>query len=161
MCCRDQQPIVKPAKPAVVDALDFLVQMYNDVHTGDRCNTEAGHWVNEAFIIRLCAVLEAHHVVGGGKSLDRSLPGWKRVDLCRRLRNKFAHATGEIHDQDSRTLDAEIKREFGLGNQESIFEGRFILSKDAVLQPMLLSCRQYACALLALETAKDESVAGG
>jgi hypothetical protein len=79
------------------------------------------------------------------------LPGSRRVDLCRRLRRKIAHATGRINDEDSRRLDREIRQEFRLGNRESLFSGTFILSKDTVLGPMYQACRDYSLALLDAE----------
>ena len=132
-------------------ALDHPAAMYEQLHTLQRCNTRAGHWVNEAFVVRLWAVLEAHDVVDGVKSIDSSLPGSRRVDLCRRLRQKIAHATGRINDEDSRRLDREIRQEFRLGNQESLFSGTFILSKDTVLGPMYQACRDDSLALLDAE----------
>ena len=150
MCCRDKlEP--KPADPQVMLALDHLAAMYEQLHTLQRCSTRAGHWVNEAFVVRLWAVLEAHDVVDGVKSIDGSLPGSRRVDLCRRLRQKIAHATGRINDEDSRRLDREIRQEFRLGNQESLFSGTFILSKDTVLGPMYQACRDDSLALLDAE----------
>gem|GEM_PF-3154262 len=160
MCCRGEVVSPKPVDPSVFEALEYLVSMYNQVHTGDRCNTQAGHWINEAFVVRLVAVLEAHHVVGRGKVINQALSGWRRVDLCRRLRNKFAHATGKIRSSDSRRLDEDVKAEFCLDEQQSIFGGHFILSKDTVLQPMLEACTHYAQALLELEANELDSPAG-
>ncbi|MDP2401890.1 MAG: hypothetical protein Q8M66_07925 [Actinomycetota bacterium] len=140
-------------EPAVVDALDYLITMYRSVHTNDRRNTPAGHWINEAYVIRLCAVLECHHVFDDTKKIDFSLPGADEVDLCRRLRNEFAHATGSIHDGEAVKLDQRVREAFGLGNQTSIFEGKFILSKDTVLGPMTSACLKYCVALMSREAA--------
>lgn len=152
MCCRGKSE-PKPGDPKVLRALDYLVTMYNTIHTADRCNTEAGHWINEAFVIRLWAVLEAHHIVDGVKKIDPTLPGASVVDLCRHLRQRFAHATGRIKGKDARRLDSKLREVFGLGDQSSIFVDRFILSKGDVLRPMHAQCRAYAEALLEKETA--------
>lgn len=140
-------------EPGVVDALDYLVTMYRSVHTDDRRNTSAGHWINEAYVIRLCAVLECHHVFDDTKKIDFTLHGAYEVDLCRRLRNEFAHATGNIHDSDAEKLDQRVREVFGLGNQTSIFDGKFILSKDTVLGPMTSACLRYCVQLMSRETA--------
>jgi len=137
--------------PSVRIALAHLIALYRSVHTNDRRNTPAGHWINEAYVIRLCAVLECHHVFSENKRIDFELEGADRVDLCRRLRNEFAHATGKIHDGDAAKLDKRLREVFGLGDQESVFEGRFILSKDKVLGPMTEGCLCYVESLIERE----------
>lgn len=151
MCCRSiTKAAPKAVDASVLAALDYLVQMYGQLATLDKCNTQAGHWINEAFVVRLWAILEAHHVVDSTKSIDMTMPGAARVDLCRRLRQKIAHATGRVTDL---KLDQRLRDEFGLGDQESIFPDRFILSKDKVLGPMYEACRSYTEGLLEVEGA--------
>lgn len=136
------------ANKGVLEALDHLVTMYKSLHTLATPNSHAGHWINEAFVVRLWAILEAYHVVDSIKAINTSLPGSRKVDLCRRLRQKIAHATGNITDKESKRLDREIRSEFGLGEQKSIFSGKFILSRDTVLIPMWRECKEYCSALL-------------
>jgi len=140
------------ADPRVEESLDYLLDMYQRVHTNDRRNTAAGHWINESFVIRLHAVLNSHGVLGDSKSIDWSLPGAKSVDLCRRLRMKFSHATGDIRGADAVRLDAEMREHYGLGEQASMFDGKFILSKDTVLRPMYSDCLQYCRSLVQQES---------
>ena len=136
----------------VLAALEYLLLVYASIHTNDRRNTAAGHWINEAFVIRLNAVLEAHHVLDESKSIDKSLPGARSVDLCRRLRQKFAHATGAIHDADAEKLDVAMREHYKLGDQASLFDGKFIMSKDTVLRPMYADCVAYSRAVLEKES---------
>lgn len=152
MCWRTTKKMT-PADPAVLSAVDYLARTYNDLHTIELCNTPVGHWVNEAFVVRLWAAMEAHHVVGGPKSINESLPGWEHVAVCRLLRHQIVHATGEITSKKARSLDRRLRMVFGLANEQSMFEGRFILSKETVLEPMRSKCREYCSAVLDWERA--------
>ena len=73
MCHSRPEKRPQRADPAAVPALDQLMGLYKQIHTNDRRSTAAGHWINEAFVVRLWAVLEADHVVDGSKPIDRSL----------------------------------------------------------------------------------------
>jgi hypothetical protein len=141
------------ADPKVLEALAFLENIYWKLHTDSQRNTSTGHWINEAFIVRLYAVLNAHRVIIDKEGFDKSLPHWENVKFCKRLRNEIAHATGRVADKDARKLDKEMRCFFDLGEQESIIKGRFILSKDTVLRPMLEGCRKYCKAILERKTA--------
>lgn len=139
------------ADAEVLPALEHLLGMYNTIHTNERRSTAAGHWINEAFVIRLCAVLEAYHVLSSSKSIDSDLEGAESIDICRRLRHKFAHATGSINDREAKKLDARMRKRYELGEGPSLFSGKFILSKDTVLRPMHADCLAYSKALLQRE----------
>ena len=148
-CPEEAQP--KAVDPAVTGALDYLMEMHKIIHTKDRSRTLPGHWINEAFVVRLCAVPDAHDVVNGLKPIDTSLDGHKEVDICRRLRNVIAHQTGEINSKKSRKTDQMMRQVFGLGDEPSMFPKKFRLDKDRVLRPMWKGCKRYCLALLEKE----------
>lgn len=124
----------------VFDALSYLMKMHRTIHTDERRNTRAGHWINEAFVVRLWAILDAHNFVD---PINHEIPGWEAVDICRRLRHKIAHSTGEVTDKETKKLQERINDYFDLGERESIFEDKFILSKSTVLRPMHSTCTKY------------------
>lgn len=155
MCRSRRHGKVRPARTEVLQALDYLMAMYNAVHTSDRRKTEPGHWINEAFVVRLWAVLEAHHVVDGNKRIDHNLEGWEEVQLCRRLRHAIAHQTGQVKDQDTRILDRRLREHFGVPEDQLTFDGKFTLPKDLILRPMFHACRRYCIALLNKEAGPE------
>lgn len=157
MCQKSREASSPPADPEVFAALEHLVRLYNEVHTASLSNSPEGHWVNEAFVMRLWAVLDAHHIAGGSKRISMTLPGAKEVDVCRRLRNSFGHSTGTIHSSASKCLDRLLRSVFALADQESIFDGRFILSKETVLEPMRKGAHEYCVAVLEKEEASQTS----
>jgi hypothetical protein len=130
-----------------------MMEMYRAIHTNDRRNSPAGHWINEAFIVRLWAILDSHHFV---QPIDRTVEGWEMVDICRRLRHEIAHATGHVRDKEQTKLQAKMQEVFELGDQESIFEDKFILSKDKVLRPMYVACITYCKEILARISAQTD-----
>jgi hypothetical protein len=135
----------------VVAALHHQLALYNAIHTERLRNTALGHWVNEAFVVRLFSVLESHCVVGNDKRIDKSLDGAPWVDLCRRLRHQIAHATAEISDRDTVRLDQKLRELANIPELASLFAGKFVLAKDTVLRPMHRACVSYCSALLAKE----------
>jgi hypothetical protein len=52
------------------------------------------HWINQNFIVRLCATLEAYNVISNEVGIDKCMRGANAVDILRRLRNVFAHSQG-------------------------------------------------------------------
>ena len=150
--CLGTKNMSKKADPNVLDALEHLSKMYATIYTNEMRNTAQGHWINEAFVVRLWAVLEAHHVVDSFKSIDKSLPGAKEVEACRLLRQKIAHSTVNIGSKSSREVDRFVRKVFDLDDQESIFEGKYILSKDTVLRPMAKACSEYSTAIIEKES---------
>jgi len=49
-------------------------------------NLRLGKWINENAIIRLYGIMEYHELL---KEIGNVLPGWKEVNLMRRMRNVF------------------------------------------------------------------------
>jgi hypothetical protein len=144
MCDKKPENYPEP-DPNVFGALKYLMQRHRNIHTDERRNTLNGHWINEAFVVRLWAVLEAHHFV---HKIDKSIEGWEAVDICRRLRNEIAHATGETTSKKAKKLQRKINDYFRIDGQESMFEDKFILSKDTVLRPMHKKCTEYCESIL-------------
>jgi len=139
--------LLQPPDRGVIEALHFLRRIYESIHTESQRNTERGHWISEAFVVRLWAVLEAHRIVGA-RTIVKSLDGADEVRVCRMLRNQIAHSKAEITGAKARHLDRTVRRVFKLGDQKSLFEGKFVLSKDTVLRPMHEACLRYSHALL-------------
>jgi hypothetical protein len=146
MCDADLVKGPKQTDDGVLAALAHLMATYNALHTDQFRNTTLGHWVNEAFVVRLWAVLESHRAVS---PIDHSLDGAAEVDICRRLRHEIGHAKGDVDDREARELERRIRSTFTLDNQQSLFDGKFILSKDKVLRPMFAACQRYCVARLA------------
>jgi hypothetical protein len=146
------------ADPTVIDALAYNRKLYNTIHTRAFQSTTHGHWVNEAFIVRLYAILEAHGVVSSEKKIDPSLPGAADVDICRRLRHEIAHATGHVSGTDAAKLYERVVTHYDVHDDPATFRGQFRLPKDKVLRPMDRAVVDYCTALLAKERASiDEA----
>jgi len=74
--------------------------------------------------------------------IDKSKPGWKELDILRRLRNKFSHTDGKLsmEDQEQIKLVDEIKNHFGL--IESSFD-HYPIPIDEVIEPIFNGCKLY------------------
>ncbi len=53
-----------------------------------------GHWINQNYVVRLCALLESYKIISQNRPIDPQLGGHEEIDILRRLRNKFAHTSG-------------------------------------------------------------------
>ena len=58
-----------------------------------------GRWVNQSFIIRLCALLESYHIIPpkGHGHINKQFDGHEAIDIIRRLRDVFAHTSGRYN----------------------------------------------------------------
>jgi hypothetical protein len=101
-----------------------------------------GHWLNQNFVVRLCALLESRGVISEQTSIKHDLRGAAQLDLVRRLRNKFAHSSGKYDP-----TDAEQKKL--LGKMGKVLEidvstaQDFPLAIDEVLEPLFNGCKAY------------------
>ena len=107
-----------------------------------------GHWMNQNFAIRLCALLEYHGVIptqSQGK-LNKSLPGFQDVNIVRRLRNVLTHTSGRYNtsDAEERRLYETMVTHYRVEGADSATATEFPLSIDAVLVPMARGCQEYA-----------------
>jgi hypothetical protein len=108
---------------------------------------DIGHWTNQNFIVRLCAVLEDGGLLGNGVSIRRDCPGNEEVDLLRRLRNVVAHTDG-VYDPSNathKTLYDRLISHFKLApNEHPETDGKFPIPIDEVLLPLAKRCKAYA-----------------
>ena len=107
-----------------------------------------GHWVNQNFVVRLCAILESYGVIprdGEGK-INQNLEGSIEVDLVRRLRNQFAHSSGRYNskDQKERKLYSRIVDHFNVTEAlDPDIATDYPISIDIVLLPLAEGCKKY------------------
>jgi len=108
----------------------------------DKIN-EIGHWISQNFVVRLCALLESFSVLSNQISIDFSLDGAEHVNILRRLRNCFAHASGGFHPEDDTHRETlELMRDhLGISIENC---STWPLAIDTVLEPLLQGCRRYA-----------------
>lgn len=112
------------------------VEMKNDM-------LRIGHWINQNFIIRLCALIESYQLISNAIKIDFTLDGAEQLNIVRRLRNRFAHSSGRYNPDDSYDLKTMELMEKHLGIS---IEGRtdWPLAIDTVLEKLLKACRLYA-----------------
>lgn len=115
---------------------------------------ETGQWINQNFVVRLCAVLDSHRVTGQQIENRKDLPGYAELRLARKLRNLFAHASGRCDPANSehQKLRSEIIERFGL-SAEDCPEGWFPLPIEGVLSKLAQGCVEYVVALAATRPA--------
>jgi hypothetical protein len=101
---------------------------------------EVGHYLNQNVIFRLYALLESYNLFA--TKIDQSIDGWKELDLVRRLRNHFAHTSGEYDPAGSKQkkLVEELVTHFKLGIKEP---QDIPLSINEVIIPLFNGCKKY------------------
>ena len=107
----------------------------------DRVNG-IGHYINQNFVIRLYALLESYHVISGTIQIDTELVGNEDLDILRRLRNSFGHASGNYNssDKEGKRLRDRVISHYKLSDRE---HNGYPLPIDTVLDPMLNACKDY------------------
>ena len=118
----------------------------------------AGRWVNESFVIRLYALLEANDIIpkeGKGK-IDQRLEGYEAIDILRRLRQQYAHSPGHYDpsDTDKRRLFERIVKTYSLEDLDPDTADVFPVPIDKFLIPMANGCKRYVLALAQRESTK-------
>jgi hypothetical protein len=104
---------------------------------------QIGHWINQNFIIRLCALLESYHVLSNKIKIDSTLAGAEDIDIVRRLRNYFAHSSGRFNFLDKeheKTMDL-IGNKFGISIENRT---EWPLSINTILKPLYEGCITYS-----------------
>lgn len=107
---------------------------------------EIGHWINQNAIIRLCVVLESYHIISNSIKINFNLVGAEHVNIVRRLRNCFAHSSGQYKPYDNehkKTLDL-MKKYLRI---ETNNNKKWPLSIDTVMQPLFEGCVKYVKAM--------------
>ena len=118
---------------------------------------EIGHWINQNYVVRLCALLESYNVISRGRSINTQLDGHNEVDILRRLRNEFAHTSGwyDPTDPEEKRLREKIIEHFSLkADNHPETDGKFPIPIDKVLVPLTEGCKRYVRALLSCESSK-------
>lgn len=119
-------------------------QPLNEAHIAK--NNEIAAWINQNFIIRLYALLDSYSATN---KIDKSVDGWKDVDLVRRLRNVFVHKNGRYDPGNARDrkLAEELKKHLGV--REILNNGNeFGLSIDTGIGPLFKGCKKYVKGLI-------------
>lgn len=100
------------------------------------------YWINQAYVASAYAILDRHQVVGNEVVLNPSLPGFKAVDLLRRVRMRVTHSNGgfDPEDKDHKKLNQELINHFQPRQPDP---HKFQLHIDEVLDPMLEEIIEY------------------
>jgi hypothetical protein len=117
-------------------------------------NNQIAGFTNQNFIIRLCSLLEVHHVLKYATEVDRTIAGCEDAHLVRQLRNRFAHSSGkpDLSDKDDRKLFDRLNGHLKLNPPEYIENAKdFPLNIDTVIRPLFLGCKMYAMGALRKE----------
>ena len=115
---------------------------------------EIGHWINQNYVVRLCALLEAHNVISRTRSINADLDGHDEVDILRRLRNEFAHTEGWYNPTgpEQRRLQNRLIEHFSLEPENHPeASDKFRIPIDEVLVPLTEGCKRYVQALFNCE----------
>ncbi len=107
-------------------------------------SNEAGHWINQNAIVRLCSILEFFGYLSNSIPIDKSVQHAKSVDIVRRLRNKIVHKNGcyDSTDGDDIKLKDEMTEYLQLGDKVNTLN-EFPMSIDSVILPLIYQCREY------------------
>jgi hypothetical protein len=106
-------------------------------------NRRLGKSINENAIIRLYGIMKYY---GFLKEIDQTLPGWRAVDLMRRMRNAFTKTPLSYRpdDPDNIRLREEVIKYFGLTKEiRAPFSEEIPTSIDSVIEPLFGDCRKY------------------
>ena len=103
---------------------------------------DIGHWINQNFVIRLCALMEYHHMLSASTNIDFNLNGAEHLNIVRRLRNRFVHSSGRYNPDNSDDLKTMelIKEHLEIPIDEMI---DWPLAIDTVLEKLIEGCKLY------------------
>jgi hypothetical protein len=146
-----------PTAPLYQDRGFNITFSFSEPLTAERVEeiNTIGHWVNQNFIVRLCALLESHHIIppkGKGK-INQQLDGHEEVDILRRLRNVIAHTSGRYDPKEpnERKLYERIAQKFSIEADDPQTTSDFPLPIDTLLIPLAEGCKRYTQALTECE----------
>lgn len=108
-------------------------------------HNDMGYWVNSAFVVSLCALLQDL----GIRKADKTIPQWGYISLLADLRNVFAHEDGkyDASSKQHRKIENRLATMFGETRQPTTPSDQFPLSVDTVLRPLFVGCREYVSAV--------------
>lgn len=103
-------------------------------------------WLNENFVIRLCAILESFRVISSSalsNRIDFDVEGAKHVNIVRRLRHCFAHSSDRYDptNKDHRKTMVLIGETLNI-QTDGLTD--WPISIDTVLRPLYEGCIKYA-----------------
>lgn len=105
-------------------------------------NYKLGKWINENTIIRLHGILKHHGFLE--KKIDKTIDGWKEVDLMRRMRNAFSKTS--LNYKPNKKENIELRKElinyFNL-NIEHSSNNEIPVPIDTVVEPIFKGCIKY------------------
>jgi hypothetical protein len=106
-----------------------------------------GRWLNESYVIRLCALLEFYQIIpreGQGR-INQSLEGHEAIDILRRLRNALLHRSGRHNPEDanSRKLYECMVQTFSVQAESSTTAAQYPVHIDGFLLPLTEGCKCY------------------
>jgi hypothetical protein len=108
---------------------------------------EIGRWLNESYVIRLCAFLELHKIIPQAKQdrIDQNLEGHEEIDILRRVRNQLLHHSGRYNPDNSknRKLYDRMVRHFSVEAENSTTATRYPIPIDTFLEPLTQACKRY------------------
>ena len=112
---------------------------------------EIGRWVNQSFIVRLCALLESYHIISKNENerINQSIDGHDDVDILRRLRNILAHTSGRYNSNDleERKLYKRIIEKYSVKIEDGETAEEFPLHIHTLLLPLAEGCKRYVIGL--------------
>lgn len=121
------------------------MQRHRNLHTDDRRNTLNGHWINEAFIVRLWAVLEA--LILCIKLISLLKDGRLLIFVeSFEMRLHMQKVRPTVRTQKNYKEKSQIILNLKIRNQ--CLKINLILSKDTVLRPMHKKCTEYCESIL-------------
>lgn len=108
---------------------------------------EIGRWVNQSFVIRLCALLESYRIISKNEKerINQKIVGHEDVDILRRLRNVLAHTSGRYNPTDSeeRKLYERIVERYSINIVRLETVKEYPLHIDTLLLPLAEGCKRY------------------
>jgi hypothetical protein len=101
-------------------------------------------FMNQNFIVRLHSLLDYEEIKSKKVSIDKSLSGYKMIEVVHFLRTQFAHRPGRFdpNDNDSVILRERLFEEFNISPEESLPD-QFPLDKNRVIVPIVNGVKNY------------------
>ncbi len=121
-----------------------------DRETIDEMNSVA-HYLNQNVIVRFCALLEKHKVIGANMKICKEIEGSEDLNILRELRNCFAHSSGNLKSGKHEKLCNKLKKRFELTEKDHE-PNEFPLPSTQVIGELFNSCLSYSEKCLQLKS---------
>ena len=108
--------------------------------------SQIGKLINEAGINRLYGIMEYYKFT---KKINRKIPGWREVDLMRRLRNVFTKTKLNYQPNDPRNirLRQELIKHFDV-REDELPNGEIPTPINQVIMHIFEGCRKYVSGVI-------------